>query len=57
MMLTIPFVLYGIFRYLYLIHVLEMGGSPEEIVLSDRPLQAAIVLWGLSVVMVMYILG
>jgi 4-hydroxybenzoate polyprenyltransferase len=57
MMLTIPFVLYGIFRYLYLIHVKEMGGAPEEIVLSDRPLQAAIALWGLSVVVVMYMLG
>ena len=57
MMLTIPFVLYGIFRYLYLIHVKEMGGAPEEIVLSDRPLQATIVLWGVSVVVVMYILG
>lgn len=56
MMLTIPFVLYGIFRYLYLIHVREMGGAPEEIVLSDRPLQAAIGLWGLSVVVVMYVL-
>ena len=57
MMLTIPFVLYGIFRYLYLIHVKKMGGAPEEIVLSDRPLQAAIGLWGLSVVVVMYALG
>jgi len=57
MMLTIPFVLYGIFRYLYLIHVKEMGGAPEEIVLSDRPLQATIFLWGLSVFFVMYILG
>jgi len=56
MMLTIPFVLYGIFRYLYLIHVKGMGGAPEEIVLSDRPLQAAIGLWGLSVVVVMYAL-
>lgn len=56
MMLTIPFVLYGIFRYLYLMHVKEMGGAPEEIVLSDRPLQIAIFLWGLSVVLVMYIL-
>lgn len=55
MMLTIPFVLYGIFRYLYLIHVEKMGGAPEEIVLSDRPLQAAILLWGLSVIAVMYI--
>lgn len=57
MMLTIPFVLYGIFRYLYLIHVKGMGGAPEEIVLSDRPLQAAIGLWGLSVVVVMYVLA
>lgn len=54
MMLTIPFVLYGIFRYLYLIHVKGMGGAPEEIVLSDRPLQATVVLWGLSVVVIMY---
>ena len=57
MMLTIPFVLYAIFRYLYLIYVKETGGAPEEIVLSDRPLQATVVLWGLSVIVVMYFLG
>jgi len=57
MMLTIPFVLYGIFRYLYLIHVKGMGGAPEEIAFSDRPLQATVVLWGLSAVVVMYFLG
>lgn len=57
MMLTIPFVLYGIFRYLYLIHVRELGGAPEEIVLSDRALQVDILLWSLSVVIVMYVLG
>ena len=57
MMLTIPFVLHGIFRYLYLIHVKGMGGAPEEIALSDRPLQATVVLWGLSVVIVMYFLS
>jgi len=57
MMLTIPFVLYGIFRYLYLIHVKELGGAPEEIVLSDHALQAAILLWGASVVVVMYVIG
>lgn len=56
MMLTIPFVLYGLFRYLYLIHVKGMGGAPEEIVFSDRPLQATVVLWGLSVIIVMYAL-
>ena len=55
MMLTLPFVLYGIFRYLYLIHVKGLGGAPEEIVLSDRPLQATVILWGLSVIVVMYI--
>jgi hypothetical protein len=54
MMLTIPFILYIMFRYLYLIHVKGRGGAPEEIVLSDRPLQGAVLLWGLSVVLVMY---
>ncbi len=57
MMLTIPFVLYGIFRYLYLMHVKELGGAPEEIVFSDRALQVDILLWGVSIVMVMYVLG
>ena len=57
MMLTIPFVLYAIFRYLYLVHVKELGGAPEEIALSDRPLQVTFLLWGLSVVIVMYLLG
>lgn len=55
MMLTIPFVMYGMFRYLYLIHVKHMGGAPEEIVLTDRPLQLAVLLWGLSAVIVLYI--
>ena len=45
MMLTIPFVLYGIFRYLFLLHRRKMGGSPEEILLTDYPLLANIVLW------------
>jgi 4-hydroxybenzoate polyprenyltransferase len=55
MMLSIPFVLYAIFRYLYLIHVKGVGGEPEEIILTDRPLQVAILLWGSSVVIVLYI--
>ncbi len=54
MMLTIPFVLYSIFRYLYLIQVKHSGGAPEEILLSDRPLQIAILLWGLAVLAVFY---
>jgi 4-hydroxybenzoate polyprenyltransferase len=54
MMLTIPFVLYAVFRYLYLIHVKGIGGEPEEIILSDHPFQVSILLWGLSVVAVLY---
>ncbi|MEE9284646.1 MAG: decaprenyl-phosphate phosphoribosyltransferase [Dehalococcoidia bacterium] len=45
MMLTIPFVLYGIFRYLFLVHHKNMGGSPEEIFLTDYPLLINILLW------------
>jgi 4-hydroxybenzoate polyprenyltransferase len=55
MMLTIPFVLYGIFRYLYLIHIKGEGGAPDELVLTDRPLQATFILWGLSAVAVLYL--
>jgi len=55
MMLTIPFVLYGIFRYLYLIIVKESGGEPEELVIKDRPLQLAVLLWGLSILLIFYI--
>lgn len=54
MMLTIPFVIYGIFRYLYLIQVEQAGGAPEDIVLTDRPLQITVLLWGLSVLFVFY---
>ena len=54
-MLTIPFVLYGIFRYLYLVHVRGEGGAPEEIVFKDRPIQIAGALWAASVVLVLYI--
>lgn len=57
MMVTIPIVLYGLFRYLYLVHVKGAGGEPEEIILTDRPLQAAVVLWGLSIVLVLYVLA
>ena len=55
MMLTIPFLLYGIFRYLYLIHVKEEGGAPEEIALRDRPLQADLVLFAITVFTIIYI--
>jgi len=55
MMLTIPFILYSVFRYQYLLQVKNTGGAPEEIVLSDRPLQAAIVLFGFTVLLIFYI--
>jgi hypothetical protein len=54
-MLTIPFVIYAIFRYLYLIQVKQIGGEPEEILLSDRPFQFSIFLWGLAVLAVFYL--
>ena len=57
MMLTIPFVLYGIFRYQYLIHVRQEGGAPEEILLRDRPLQVTLVLWAVVVFIALYILS
>jgi 4-hydroxybenzoate polyprenyltransferase len=55
MMLTIPFVLYGIFRYLYLIQVKEEGGAPEDLVLGDHPLQIAVFLCGITVMLIFYI--
>jgi len=54
MMLTIPFVLYGLFRYLYLIKIQKSGGAPEELILSDKPLQLCILLWGISVLVIFY---
>lgn len=52
--LTIPFPLYGIFRYLYLVHQKEGGGSPSEMLLNDRPLLACVGLWGLAVAIIIY---
>lgn len=54
MMFTIPFVMYGIFRYLYLIHSKGEGGAPEEAVLSDKPLLITVLLWGLTAALVIY---
>jgi 4-hydroxybenzoate polyprenyltransferase len=56
MMLTIPFVIYGIFRYLYLLQVKHYGGEPEEVLLTDRPLQVTILLWMLSVLVIFYLI-
>lgn len=56
MMVTVLFVLYGIFRYQYLIYNKNQGESPEEIVLTDKPLMINIVLWTLSMVLILYII-
>ncbi len=55
MMLTIPFVIYGLFRYLYLIHVRGEGSAPDELVLKDIPLMVDLVLWALTVGFVLYV--
>jgi 4-hydroxybenzoate polyprenyltransferase len=52
--LTVPFVLYGIFRYLYLVHQKREGGSPGALLLNDRPLLSCVALWAATVVLLMY---
>ncbi|MBV6401418.1 MAG: Decaprenyl-phosphate phosphoribosyltransferase [Anaerolineales bacterium] len=54
MMLTIPFVVYGIFRYLQLIQTGHAAGAPDEVALKDRPLQVTVVLWVISVIAIFY---
>ena len=54
MMLTIPFMVYAIFRYLYLIEVKHAGGTPEEVLLSDRPFQISMLLWAVTVIVIFY---
>lgn len=52
--LTVIFPLYGIFRYLYLVHQKEGGGSPSDMLLNDRPLLACVAIWALSVAAIIY---
>lgn len=54
MMLTIPFVVYGIFRYLQLIQTGHAAGAPDEVALKDRPLQITVALWMLTVLVIFY---
>ena len=51
---TIPFVLYGIFRYLYLVHRKEQGGNPTDILLTDRPLLLDVALWAVAILAIVY---
>lgn len=55
MMLTIPFVAYAIFRYLYLLQRRDQGGAPEVLLFTDRPLLTCIAGWGLSSVAILYL--
>jgi 4-hydroxybenzoate polyprenyltransferase len=52
--LTLPFPLYGIFRYLYLVHQKEGGGSPSDMLLNDRPLLICVALWAVAVAAIIY---
>ena len=55
MMITIAFVIYGIFRYLYNLHVLNGEGDPSELLMTDRPMQVTVVLWGLVAMAILYL--
>lgn len=52
--LTLPFVMYGIFRYLHLIYTKNLGGNPEEALLSDPPFLLSILLWGITAILIVY---
>jgi len=55
LLFTIPFVLYGIFRYLYLVHKKDEGGSPEALIIKDKPLLVDLFLWIATAVLILYI--
>jgi len=53
---TIPFVVYGLFRYLYLIHKEEKGGSPTQVLVTDVPIIITVLLWLITSSLVLYVL-
>jgi hypothetical protein len=57
MLLTVPVVYYGLFRYLYVIHRLNLGGDPTEVLFEDQPLQVSIGVWVAMVVVLLYVVG
>lgn len=56
MLITVVFVIFGLFRYQYLLEVKEEGGAPVEVLMHDRPLQITVILWGLSILVIFYLL-
>jgi len=54
-MLTVPFVIYGLFRYLYLVHAEGITLAPDEVLLVDHPLQADLVLWAAMSAGILYL--
>lgn len=55
LLFTVPFVLYGIFRYLYLVHQKDEGGSPEALIIKDKPLLIDLFLWISTAMLILYI--
>jgi 4-hydroxybenzoate polyprenyltransferase len=55
LLFTVPFVLYGIFRYLYLVHQKDEGGSPEALIIKDKPLLVDLFLWIVTAMLILYI--
>lgn len=56
LIVTVPFVLYGIFRYLYLVYIHKEGGSPEEVLLRDRHMLGTVILCTASILAILYLL-
>lgn len=54
LVLTTPFPIYGLFRYLYLVHRKAGGGNPSDLLLNDRPMLACVLLWGITAVAIIY---
>jgi len=57
MMVTVPFVIYGVMRYLYIIYEKKEGESPEKVLLTDTPLLSTVILWLILVIIIIYYLG
>jgi ABC-type phosphate transport system permease subunit len=55
--LTLPFVIYGLFRYLFLVHNAKGGGDPSKTLLTDGPLLMAVLLWGAASIAILYGFG